>query len=138
MVNNGDVEVWAVYNTTADVHPMHWHMSNWQVIGRQAFARIAPTLIPSGNLRGCLPVELGWKETVKCWPGEIMYMITKWDIPQIHGPAVATPFDPPPSPRPGLEGPTGQPKYSETVWHCHILEHEEHDMMRPILIDLKR
>ena len=129
MVTNGNVEVWAIYNTTADVHPMHLHMSNWQVIGRQVFTGVAPALTPSGIMRGANPDETGFKETVKCWPGEIVYIMALWDIPQIDGPSTAN-FDPPTSPRPALLG------YDETVWHCHILEHEEHDMMRPLAISI--
>ena len=130
-VTNGNVELWAIYNTTADVHPMHLHMSNWQVVGRQPFQGTAPNLIPSTTvpMRGALPDETGFKETVKCWPGEIVYIIARWDIPQIDGPSTAN-FDPPTSLRPGLTG------YNETVWHCHILEHEEHDMMRPLAISI--
>ncbi len=131
-VRTAGIDVLAVYNTTADVHPMHWHMSNWQVLGRQAYAGVGAAMLPTGAMRGPLPEEFGFKETVLCWPGEIVYMIVQWDIPKIIGPAVATPFDPPASPRfPGQN-------VHETVWHCHILEHEEHDMMRPILIKIVR
>jgi spore coat protein A len=128
-VTNLQTELWAIYNTTADVHPMHLHMSNWQVVGRQAFSGTAPALSPTGTMRGALPDETGFKETVKCWPGEIVYIIALWDIPQVDGPSTAL-FDPPTSPRPALAG------YDETVWHCHILEHEEHDMMRPLAITI--
>ncbi len=129
----GGIEVWAIYNTTADVHPMHFHMSNWQVLGRRLFTGTAPALTPdlAFPLRDPLPEEYGFKETVLCWPGEITYILARWNIPQISGPSTA-PFDPPTSPRPGLTG------YHETVWHCHILEHEEHDMMRPVLIKIVR
>jgi spore coat protein A, manganese oxidase len=129
----GGIEVWAIYNTTADVHPMHFHMSNWQVLGRRLFTGTAPALLPDplDPLRGPLPEEFGFKETILCWPGEIVYIMAKWNIPQISGPSTAS-FDPPTSPRPGLQG------YHETVWHCHILEHEEHDMMRPVLIKIVR
>ena len=131
-VRTGGIEVLAVYNTTADVHPMHWHMSNWQVLGRQTFTSAGAVNTPTGTMRGPLPEEFGFKETVLCWPGEIVYMIAQWDVPQIHGPALAAPFDPPASPRfPGQN-------VHETVWHCHILEHEEHDMMRPVLIKIVR
>ena len=128
-VKNLDVELWAIYNTTADVHPMHLHMSNWQVVGRQPYTVTQGVYSPTGIMRGANPDETGFKETVKCWPGEITYIIAKWDIPQIDGPSTA-PFDPPTSPRPALEG------CDETVWHCHILEHEEHDMMRPLAITI--
>ena len=43
----------------------------------------------------------------------------------ISGPALTNPIAVPPSPRTGG---------NEYVWHCHILEHEEHDMMRPLVV----
>ena len=55
-------------------------------------------------------------------PGEVTRVIMKFDLPSVA-------FNVPPSSRPGL--PDG---YHEYVWHCHILEHEEHDMMRPLLV----
>ena len=64
--------------------------------------------------------ELGWKETVRMNPGEVTRVIMKFDLPKI--PAS---MDDPKSPR------TGGHEY---VHHCHILEHEEHDMMRPLVV----
>ena len=54
-------------------------------------------------------------------PGEVTRVIMKFDLPGV-------PFTVPGSPRAGLQG------GHEYVWHCHILEHEEHDMMRPLVI----
>ena len=68
--------------------------------------------------------ELGWKETVRMNPGEVTTVVMKFKVPPIlraDGTTVATP----PSPRTGG---------NEYVWHCHILEHEEHDMMRPLVV----
>ena len=62
--------------------------------------------------------ELGWKETVRMNPGEVTRVLMKSDLPVV-------PFTVPPSPR------TGGNDY---VWHCHILEHEERDMMRPLVV----
>ena len=62
--------------------------------------------------------ELGWKETVRMNPGEVTRVLMKFDLP-------AVPFTVPASPRTGG---------NEYVWHCHILEHEEHDMMRPLVV----
>ena len=61
---------------------------------------------------------MGWKDTLQMHPGEVTTILMKFDLP-------ATPFVVPPSPR------TGGHEY---VWHCHILEHEEHDMMRPLIV----
>jgi spore coat protein A len=56
------------------------------------------------------PEEMGWKDTVKSMPGEITRVIAKFDIPPL----------------------TTLP--AEYVYHCHILEHEENEMMRPFIV----
>jgi spore coat protein A, manganese oxidase len=118
----GAVEVWRIFNLTLDTHPIHFHIASCQVLSRQAFTqagfggtRFVPT---PGTQRGPEPDEVGWKETVKMNPGEVTEVAFKFDLP-------AVPFAVPPSPR------TGNNEY---VWHCHILEHEEHDMMRPLVV----
>ena len=106
---------------TGDVHPIHFHLVNVQILSRQLFDDV--------NYNGGVPTylddayppeqnELGWKETVRMNPGEVTRVMMKFDLP-------ATPFAVPESPR------TGGYEY---VWHCHILEHEEHDMMRPLVV----
>jgi spore coat protein A len=64
------------------------------------------------------PNEFGWKETVRMNPGQVTRVLMKFDLPTV-------PFAVPTSPRTGG---------NEYVWHCHILEHEEHDMMRPLVV----
>jgi spore coat protein A, manganese oxidase len=119
VVNAGAQEVWQIYNTTADTHPMHFHLVNAQVLSRQPFKISSGVLIPIGVQRGPDVNELGWKETIKMNPGEITSILMKFDLP------TGLPFATPPSPRTGG---------NEYVWHCHILEHEEHDMMRPLVV----
>ena len=114
----GTTEVWRIYNFTADTHPIHFHLVNVQVLSRQPFKLLGGIPTPSGAQRGPDPSELGWKETVKMHPGEITNILMKFDLPSV-------PFTVPPSPRTGG---------NEYVWHCHILEHEEHDMMRPLVV----
>jgi spore coat protein A len=131
-----DVEVWEVFNTTADCHPMHFHLFNAQVINRQAFTR---TLTPpytyeltSGTIRNPLADEYGFKETIKCWPGEVVRFVVRVGVPPIltaGGNIVLTPT----SPR-GTNVTNSVYNKNEYVWHCHILEHEEHDMMRPLCV----
>jgi spore coat protein A, manganese oxidase len=114
----GSTEVWQIANLTADTHPIHFHLVNVQIISRQTM---------NGKYAGApnlgMPVppaafERGWKETVRMNPGEVTNVIMKFDLP-------AMPVIVPPSPRTGG---------NEYVWHCHILEHEEHDMMRPLVV----
>ena len=115
----GDTEVWQITNLTADTHPIHFHLVNVQIISRQASGG---SYTGTPNLQGAaLPpalYEAGWKETVRMNPGEVTTVIMKFNLPSV-------PFTVPSSPRTGG---------NEYVWHCHILEHEEHDMMRPLVV----
>jgi spore coat protein A len=124
----GSTEVWEIYNTTADVHPMHFHLVNVQVINRQAFQ--VSSFNGTANFTGLPPLpapnESGWKETVPMYPGTVTRIIMKFDVANAQilksdNTVIPTPV----SPR------TGGLEY---VWHCHILEHEEHDMMRPLVV----
>jgi spore coat protein A len=138
----GTVEEWWFVNISADTHPIHMHLTNFQVMGRtpldgEAYAqdlanaralaaneqlpypaRPAPppllannTIDPTSYLLGpeVLPPrnEKGWKDTVGANPNQVTRIRQKFDLPA---------------------GTTGTQKY---VYHCHILEHEDNDMMRP-------
>jgi spore coat protein A len=112
----GAVEVWRLFNLSGDTHPIHFHLVNAQIISRQGYdvrhsRFVGPPSPPDAN-------ERGWKETVRMNPAECTTVIMKFDLP-------TAPFAVPESPR------TGGHEY---VWHCHILEHEEHDMMRPLIV----
>lgn len=119
-------EVWQIANLTGDTHPMHFHLVNVQIMSRRPFdvtqytgqAATDQAFPWTGAARGPEATELGWKDTVKMHPGEVTTVIMKFDLPPV-------PFVVPPSPRTGG---------NEFVWHCHILEHEEHDMMRPLVV----
>jgi spore coat protein A len=103
----GTTEIWRIINTTPDAHPVHLHLVFFQVVDRQkidakSFVPGKPeTLKRVGPLIAPPPQETGWKDTVIVNPGEALRLIARFD-------------------RPGLY-----------VWHCHILEHEDHEMMRP-------
>jgi len=123
----GSTEVWQIVNLTGDTHPIHFHLVNAQILSRRPFDADAYLATPAGQpatpvytgpARGPDKTELGWKETIKMHPGEVTTVIMKFTLPQV-------PFVVPPSPR------TGGAEY---VWHCHILDHEEHDMMRPLVV----
>lgn len=127
----GSTEVWRIFNLSADTHPIHFHIVNVQVLSRQPFKVVNGVFTPTGAARGPEPNELGWKETVQMHPGEVISVAMKFDLP-------AAPFNVPFSTRP-MGDPavyTGGiiPQANEYVWHCHILEHEEHDMMRPLVV----
>ncbi len=140
-VTAGSTEVWEIYNTTGDVHPMHFHLVNVQLINRQLFdVNAFPGSINfTGPIIPPEPNELGWKETVPMYPGTVTRVIMRFDLPSIvdkNGqpittqgiPNVQLPItngQPPASPRTGG---------NEYVWHCHILEHEEHDMMHALVV----
>ncbi len=116
----GATEVWELANLTGDTHPIHFHLVNVQVLARQAFSVKSYAGVPnlSGQPTAPDPNELGWKETVRMNPGEVIWVIMQFTLPTV-------PFTVPPSPRTGG---------NEYVFHCHILEHEEHDMMRPVVV----
>ena len=116
----GSTEVWQITNRTGDTHPIHFHLVNVQVLARQPFNDDLYDGTPSytGPAHPPARTELGWKDTVRMNPGEVTTVIMRFDLPRV-------PFAVPPSPRTGGH---------EFVWHCHILEHEEHDMMRPLVV----
>jgi spore coat protein A, manganese oxidase len=101
------VEIWNLINTTDDAHPIHLHLVRFQILDRRRFEPFA-FLYQKGliHYRGSPAPpdanEMGWKDTVRADPG----MITR----------IIVPFQ-------GYPG-----RY---VWHCHVLEHEDNEMMRP-------
>jgi spore coat protein A, manganese oxidase len=112
----GSTEIWSFANATGDVHPIHIHLVRFQVLNRQPFD--SKTYMETGKLvlTGTpLPPETNerpaWKDVVKTYPGYITRVIQKFDLPTgtpiVHG------------------------QEFRYVWHCHILEHEDNEMMRP-------
>ena len=95
-------EVWEIFNTTIDGHPIHLHQVGFEVINRQDFDLL--TFAPIGTISAAYPNEEGFKDTVMALPGQITRIKAKFDIPGSY------------------------------VWHCHIIDHEDHDMMRPLLV----
>jgi spore coat protein A len=116
----GDTEIWEFYNTTGDAHPIHMHLVDFRIINRQKFnGTIVPKTNSDGSQGGVLdeasirllghgrlpqPEERGKKDTAKMFPGEVTRVIAKFS-------------------RPG-----------EYLFHCHILSHEDHEMMRPYYV----
>ena len=128
--SEGATEVWQFINTTGDAHPMHMHLVSFQILNRQPFdakaylAAFAATGVrPAlqsyllGTPRPPAANEAGWKDTAQSFPGEVLRVIAKFDLPQVGS----------------AQMPAGQTN-PEYVFHCHILEHEENDMMRPYTV----
>ncbi len=105
----GDTEIWEFYNFTADAHPMHVHEVTFEVVDRQALVTNADgeTETPAqlvGAPRPPEPWESGFKDTVIAYPGEVTRIKAQFNNP------------------------------GQFVWHCHIVEHEDNEMMRPFRI----
>ncbi len=135
-------QIWKITHNGVDTHPIHFHLFNVQLLNRVTWDNI---IIPTE------PSELGWKETIRVSPLEDTIIALRPIIPTL-------PFEIPNSIRPlspmmplganldpqGLiVNPTGNlsPVINalvnfgwEYVYHCHILSHEEMDMMRPMLL----
>jgi spore coat protein A len=99
-------EIWELVNLTEDVHPIHLHLVRFQILDRRRFDKFdymtKSTLRFTSEPMPPEPNEMGWKDTVRVNSGTVTRIIV--------------PFT-------GYAG-----RY---VWHCHILEHEENEMMRP-------
>jgi len=171
----GATEIWQIINLTPDAHPIHLHLTEFQLISRQAFdpaylidwAASFPggLFIPGygppkdynipnadgaigGNpaiasyLTGSpfLPDanERGWKDTFKAYPGEIMTLAVRY-APQDVRPSASVVgknyyvFDPTAGPEVTNDG-FGFPGGDGYVWHCHIIDHEDNEMMRPLMV----
>ena len=122
LIQLGATEIWEFYNVTADAHPMHVHQVEYQVLGRyyisttdtngdgvvlqgtQDYNNDLGDLIDTrpdvDGIQNLYPEDTGWQDTVWVGPGEAIKFVMNFD-------------------RPG-----------DYMWHCHILSHEDHDMMR--------
>ncbi len=120
VVHKGSTETWRIFNLSGDTHPIHFHLVNVLVKHRRPFdaANFNGKPVFTGPAKLADPNERGWKETVRMNPGEMTTVKMKFNLAKV-------PFPVPKSPRTGGH---------EFVWHCHILEHEEHDMMRPLVV----
>jgi spore coat protein A, manganese oxidase len=112
------VEDWLLVNTTADTHPIHLHLVTFEVIDRRPFDVAAydpatQAIVYTGPAVPAAPNENGRKDTVQAHPGQVTRIRARFELPD-EG-TIELP--------PGVANP-------QYVWHCHILEHEENDMMR--------
>ncbi|SJM91713.1 multicopper oxidase domain-containing protein [Crenothrix polyspora] len=103
-------ETWEIYNHTVDAHPVHLHGGHFKIIDRRTFSADDNDLKGlthiklSTVLEPKIPYEQTWKDTVIAWPGQMTRINVKFENAGLF------------------------------VWHCHILEHEDHDMMRPLSV----
>ena len=119
VVNLDTVEIWEIYNATVSGHPIHLHLVEFQVLNREPFAApLHPKQHKSQKIQGGTltdvrltgdpvppsPAESGQRDTVIALPGQVTRLIAYFD-------------------RPG-----------HYVWHCHLLSHEDWDMMRKLRI----
>ena len=107
--NVGDTEVWEMYNFTADAHPMHVHEVVFEVVDRQPITFVEDMghimdIQLAGPARPPEAWESGYKDTVIAYPGEVTRIRAQFNTP------------------------------GQFVWHCHIVEHEDNEMMRPYRI----
>ena len=102
----GSTETWSFVNLTDDSHPIHLHLVRFQVLDRRPFDlnvyQLTRKIVLTGPAVALPPGELGWKDTVRVDPMTVTRIIVKFE---------------------GFAG-----RY---VWHCHMLEHEDNEMMRP-------
>ncbi len=120
-----DTEIWRLINLTADAHPIHLHLVFFQVIDRTPFDveafitaqeahRAGTGPLPriedfvTGPAVSAEPHERGWTDTAIARPGEVTRIIATFDMAGRY------------------------------VWHCHILEHEDNEMMRPYIVRPRR
>ncbi len=105
----GATEVWEFYNTTGDAHPMHVHEVVFELVNREGLVldvngAVAQPIQLDGVVTPPEPWETGVKDTVIAYPGQVTRIKAKFSTP------------------------------GQFVWHCHIVEHEDNEMMRPFRI----
>lgn len=102
----GATEIWEIANTLPDRHPFHIHLVNFQVLDRIPFDQAQydkdGSIVKSGPPQLPELFEMGWKDVVRAEPGMVTRIIMKFG-----------------------------PYTGHYLYHCHILEHEDMDMMRP-------
>ncbi len=118
----GSTEIWNLINIAPDSHPIHLHQVQFKVVGRapldtQAYVNAYlvgqngsfpppdPTTFLTGSFQLPDPNEKGPKDVVRANPGEVTQLLVKWSN-----------------------------RRGKFLWHCHILDHEDNEMMRPLLV----
>jgi spore coat protein A len=97
----GTTEIWRFINRSGATHTMHMHLAMFEVLDRQNVTIQGDDFVPKGVPSPPDPGEAGWKDTVLVRPLEMVRVVTRFE--DFLGPY---------------------------PYHCHMLEHEDHDMMR--------
>ena len=135
-------QIWRITHNGVDTHPIHFHLYDVQLLNRVTWDNI---IIPTE------PGELGWKETVRMSPLQDTIVALRpiipdlpWELPNAI--RMLSPMLPAGSTmgfnQVDAQGSPGTPSiYNqlvnfgwEYVYHCHMLSHEEMDMMRPVSV----
>ncbi len=171
----GDTEIWEIVNMTADAHPIHTHLTQFQLMNRQNFNLATYALAYDASF-GTLPLpancdpgvfcagygppldyntgnpralggnpdirpylqgfarppdlkEWGWKDTVIAYPGQVTRFVVRYAPTDI-------PTNAPASMKHYAFDPSGNNFEYGYVWHCHIVDHEDNEMMRPNVVQL--
>ncbi|HEX3876608.1 MAG TPA: multicopper oxidase [Bryobacteraceae bacterium] len=105
-VTLNSVEIWTIINPTDDSHPIHLHMVRMQIVDRRPYDPETTQMTGKFKFTGPAvppePYEAGWKDTIRAHGNMMTRFIVRFE---------------------GFVG-----RY---VWHCHLLEHEDNEMMRP-------
>lgn len=135
----GATEDWIIVNTTLDAHPIHLHLVQFQLVSRQPFNVtgyldewiklngqppfnhpthnvVSLSSYLTGTATSAQPEEQGWKDTLTVYSGEVVTLRVRF------------------APQDGSSFTFDAAKGPGYVWHCHLLEHEDHQMMRPYKI----
>jgi FtsP/CotA-like multicopper oxidase with cupredoxin domain len=130
---NHSTEIWEIYNFTADAHPIHLHLVNFEILDRQAFeydVTGTQTTVQHNGTTGQAP-EISSLRNFTSQPFRPEYYETApRDV------VVALPGDPDDAPARGqmVRVKAHFDKPGRYVWHCHILSHEDHEMMRVLQV----
>jgi spore coat protein A len=143
----GSTDQWDLVNAGGGPHQIHLHLIEFQLINRQAINTAAylqqwhllnghrpvtrpivvdPTPFLVGPVIPPLPYETGWKDTLRANSNQVMRLIARWAPQEVPAGGV----------QPGQNLFPINPVHPSTdawyLWHCHVLGHEDNDMMRKL------
>jgi FtsP/CotA-like multicopper oxidase with cupredoxin domain len=142
ILKTGETVLWRLNHLGVDSHAIHFHLFNVQVVNRVDW---------TNTIKPPYDDELGWKETIRTNPFEDIIVAIRpvaMNLPfalpdsnrllDVTSPAGSTAMFLPVAPPPGIPAVAQTTNVMtnfgwEYVWHCHLLGHEENDMMRPIV-----